>query len=113
MLVVIDDINLNFADVRIRKSGGDGGHNGLSSIIYHLQSKDFSRLRIGIGSDFKAGNLADYVLSDFDKNDLIQLEKSFALSIQLVDSFILDGYHKMLSTFSRLKNLDKLNTEPE
>jgi PTH1 family peptidyl-tRNA hydrolase len=113
VLVVVDDINLNFTDVRIRKSGGDGGHNGLSSIIYHLQSKDFSRLRIGIGSDFKAGNLADYVLSDFDKNDLIQLEKSFALSIQLVDSFYLDGYHKMLSTFSRLKNLDKLNTEPE
>ena len=113
VLVVVDDINLNFSDVRIRKSGGDGGHNGLNSIIYHLQSKDFSRLRIGIGSDFKAGNLADYVLSDFGKNDFIQLEKSFALSIQLVDSFILDGYHKMLSTFSRLKNLDKLNTEPE
>lgn len=113
VLVVVDDINLNCANIRIRKSGGDGGHNGLSSIIYHLQSKDFSRLRIGIGSDFKAGYLADYVLSDFGKNDFMQLEKSFNLSIQLVESFILNGYNKMLSTFSRLKNLDKLNTEPE
>lgn len=113
LLVVVDDINLCLADIRIRKNGGDGGHNGLSSIIYHLQSKNFSRLRIGVGNDFQAGNLANYVLSDFSKNDFIQLEKSFNLSIQLVESFILEGYNKMLSTFSRLKNLDKLNTEPE
>lgn len=113
LLVVVDDINLSLADIRIRKNGGDGGHNGLSSIIYHLQSKNFSRIRIGVGNDFQSGNLADYVLSDFSKNDFILLEKSFILSIQLVESFILDGYNKMLSSFSRLKNLDKLNTEPE
>ena len=113
LLVVVDDINLSLADIRIRKNGGDGGHNGLSSIIYHLQSKNFSRIRIGVGNDFQSGNLADYVLSDFSENDFILLEKSFILSIQLVESFILDGYNKMLSSFSRLKNLDKLNTEPE
>lgn len=113
LLVVVDDINLSLADIRIRKSGGDGGHNGLSSIIYHLQSKNFSRIRIGVGNDFQSGNLADYVLSDFSKSDFMLLEKSFILSIQLVESFILDGYNKMLNTFSRLKNLDKLNTEPE
>lgn len=113
LLVVVDDINLSLSDIRLRKNGGDGGHNGLSSIIYHLQSKSFSRLRIGIGNDFQSGNLADYVLSDFRKNDFLQLEKSFNLSNQLVDSFILEGYNKMLSTFSRLKNLDKLNKEPE
>jgi PTH1 family peptidyl-tRNA hydrolase len=113
LLVVVDDINLSLADIRIRKNGGDGGHNGLSSIIYHLQSKNFSRIRIGVGNDFQSGNLADYVLSDFSKRDFMLLEKSFILSIQLVENFILDGYNKMLSTFSRLKNLDKLNTEPE
>lgn len=113
LVVVVDDINLSLSDIRIRKNGGDGGHNGLSSIIYHLQSKSFSRLRIGIGNDFQSGNLTDYVLSDFGKNDFLLLEKSFNLSIQLVDSFILDGYNKMLGTFSRLKNLDKLNKEPE
>ena len=113
VLVVVDDINLSLADIRIRKSGGDGGHNGLTSIIYHLQSKNFSRLRIGIGNDFQSGNLAEYVLSDFDKKDFMQLENSFNLSIQLVESFISDGYNKMLSTFSRLKNLDKLNKESE
>ncbi len=113
VLVVVDDINLSLADIRIRKSGGDGGHNGLSSIIYHLQSKNFSRLRIGIDSNFNSGNLAEYVLADFGKNDYLQLEKSFNISIQLVESFISDGYKKMLNTFSRLKNLNKLNKESE
>jgi PTH1 family peptidyl-tRNA hydrolase len=110
---VVDDINLSLADIRIRKSGGDGGHNGLSSIIFHLQSDNFSRLRIGIGNDFLSGKLAEYVLSDFDKKDFVLLENSFNLSVQLIESFISGGYNKMLSTFSRLKNLDKLNKESE
>lgn len=113
ILVVVDDINLNLADIRIRKSGGDGGHNGLSSIIYHLQNNNFSRLRIGIGNDFESGSLVNHVLSDFDKNEFLQLKKSFEICEQLAESFISDGYDKMLSTFSRLKNLDKLNKESE
>jgi peptidyl-tRNA hydrolase, PTH1 family len=113
ILVVVDDINLSLSDIRVRKSGGDGGHNGLSSIIYHLNSNNFSRLRIGIGDDFESGNLSAYVLSDFDKNDFMQLEKSFEICTKLVESFISDGYDKMLSTFSRLKNLDKLNKKSE
>lgn len=113
VLVVVDDINLALSKIRIRKSGGDGGHNGLYSIIYHLESKDFSRLRIGIGDDFEIGNLANYVLSDFNKDDFVKLETTFNQSIQLVDSFISDGYNKMLNTFSRLKNLNKLNNETE
>ncbi|HEX7356588.1 MAG TPA: aminoacyl-tRNA hydrolase [Ignavibacteriaceae bacterium] len=113
VLVVVDDIHLSFSDIRIRKSGGDGGHNGLNSIIYHLNSENFSRIRIGIGNDFESGNLVDYVLSNFSKSDFIKLEKTFSLSLQLVESFILDGYSSMLSTFSRLKNQENLNKESE
>jgi len=113
LLVIVDDINLDIGLIRIRKSGGDGGHNGLSSIIYHLNSNEFPRLRIGIGSDYKNGLLPDYVLSDFDKNDFLILKKSVDTSTQLIENFILDGYHKMLNAFSRLKNLVKKNKEPE
>jgi len=113
VLVVVDDINLALSRIRIRKSGGDGGHNGLYSIIYRLESNNFSRLRIGIGDDFDSGNLANYVLSDFNKDDFVKLETTFNQSIQLADSFISDGYNKMLNTFSRLKNLNKLNNELE
>ena len=89
ILVVVDDINLSLADIRIRRSGGDGGHNGLSSIIFHLQSKNFSRLRIGIGNNFSKGSLPDYVLSDFNKDDFLKLNITFDLSIKLLDSFFI------------------------
>jgi peptidyl-tRNA hydrolase, PTH1 family len=55
LLVVVDDINLGTGSFRVRASGGDGGHNGLKSIIYHLQSNEFPRIRIGIGSGFPDG----------------------------------------------------------
>jgi peptidyl-tRNA hydrolase, PTH1 family len=113
VLPVVDDINLDTGLIRIRKSGGDGGHNGLSSIIYHLKSNDFPRLRIGIGSDFKVGGLSNYVLSDFDKNDFLKLNKCFDFSLQLIEAFISDGFHKMLNTFSRLKREEKLNSKSE
>jgi PTH1 family peptidyl-tRNA hydrolase len=113
VLVVVDDINLGLADIRIRKSGGDGGHNGLRSIIFSVQSKNFPRLRIGISSNFQSGNLAEYVLSDFTKIDLIQLEKTFSLTVQLVDSFISEGYDKMLNTFSRIVKAEKFKSNLE
>jgi len=113
LLVVVDDINLGLADIRIRKSGGDGGHNGLSSIIYNLQSKNIPRLRIGIGSNFQSGNLAEYVLSDFDTNDFMHIEKAFNISIQLAESFISDGYSKMLNTFNRLIKAENFKNNSE
>lgn len=106
ILVVVDDINLETAILRVRRSGSDGGHNGLGSIIYSLNTIDFPRLRIGIGNEFEKGSLPDYVLSDFSKDDFLKLNKTFDLSIKLIDSFLLDGYQTMHITFSRLKNLE-------
>ena len=100
LLVIVDDINLETGSLRIRKSGGDGGHNGLSSIIYHLNSIEFPRIRIGIGNNFKNGFLSDYVLSDFAQDDLSILKKSFNIGAQLVDKFVIGGYSQMLNTFS-------------
>jgi PTH1 family peptidyl-tRNA hydrolase len=113
VLVVVDDINLSLADIRIRKSGGDGGYNGLKSIIYHLNSNQFPRLRIGVGNDFKIGQLSDYVLTDFSENELLKLSKSFDLSIQLIENFVTDGYDKMLNTFSRFMKTENLKNNLE
>jgi peptidyl-tRNA hydrolase, PTH1 family len=113
VLVIVDDINLELASVRLRKSGGDGGHNGLSSIINQLNSNKFPRIRIGIGNKFENGNLPEYVLSDFSKDDMLKLKYSFELSTQLIESFITDGYEAMLNAYSRFKNLDKNNKETE
>jgi PTH1 family peptidyl-tRNA hydrolase len=110
-MVIVDDINLEIGSLRIRKSGGDGGHNGISSIIYNLNTDEFARLRIGIGNDFKDGLLSDYVLSDFDKDDISKLKKSFVKASQLVENFLIGGYSKMLNTFSQLMSLEKNNKE--
>lgn len=106
LLVVVDDINLDLGVVRLRKSGGDGGHNGLNSIIYHLNDDEFPRIRIGIGNEFEKGQLPDYVLSDFKSNELVKLQSTFEMSKQLVDSFILDGFSEMLKSYSQFKNLE-------
>jgi PTH1 family peptidyl-tRNA hydrolase len=53
ILVLVDDVNLRVGEIRLRKSGSDGGHNGIKSIIYSLQNDSFPRLRFGIGSEFE------------------------------------------------------------
>ncbi len=100
-LVVTDDVNLKLGKIRIRKSGGDGGHNGISSIIYHLNSDEFPRLRFGIGNDFEKGKMADYVLEKLDEVTLTSLETNFNFSIDLTEEFIKNGIQEMLNYFSK------------
>ena len=109
LLVVCDDINIGTGDIRIRKSGGDGGHNGLASIIYSLESNQFPRMRIGIGSEFNKGFLHDYVLSDFDPSESKKINDAFDRGIRLIENFISEGYSQMLNLFSQLKSSDKKN----
>lgn len=113
LLVIVDDINIALADFRVRNSGGSGGHNGLNSIISMLNSDMFPRLRIGIGNAFESGKMPDYVLSDFTPDDFDKLKKSFDLGIQMIDSFIIDGYNSLLSCYSRIKNLEINNKDPK
>jgi PTH1 family peptidyl-tRNA hydrolase len=112
-LVIYDDFNLELAKLRIRLAGGDGGHNGLSSIIYHLNSDEFPRLRIGIGSNFKSGEMANYVLTDFDEVEQKILADTFKMGNILLEEFISGGLNKMLDANSRLSqsgnNQDILN----
>lgn len=72
VLVICDDFQLPLGQLRIRLQGSDGGHNGLSSIIYHLQSDQFPRLRCGIGSTtmpLVKEQLPDFVLSEFSETE--------------------------------------------
>ena len=76
LIVIVDDLNLNFGKSRIRPSGKDGGHNGLKSIIEKINTENFIRLRFGIGNNFQTGKQIDYVLgkwSSIEKNSLDDL----------------------------------------
>ncbi len=71
IIVVFDDVALPFGSMRVRRSGSDGGHNGLKSIIYHLHSNNFPRVKVGIGAKpHPEMELADWVLSSFTKEEL-------------------------------------------
>ena len=106
LLVVCDDVNMKMGKLRVRKGGGDGGHNGLASIIYHLNSDKFPRLRIGIGSDFNEGELSSYVLDDFSENDAKIFKTVLKDSSHLVEEFIIGGIEALLNANSKLYNND-------
>ena len=106
LLVICDDVNMKMGKLRVRRSGGDGGHNGLASLIYHLNSNQFPRLRVGIGSDYKEGELSSYVLDDFSEDDDKIFEAVLKDSSFLVEEFISGGIEAMLNANSKLYNND-------
>jgi PTH1 family peptidyl-tRNA hydrolase len=99
-LVVTDDLNLPVGKVRIRSSGSDGGHNGLSSIITTVNSDQFPRLRFGIGNDFPRGRQADYVLSAFNPDEQDAVQAGVDRSVDAVLCFIREGIVTTMNTYN-------------
>ena len=112
-LVVCDDTNLKNYDFRVRLSGGDGGHNGLSSIIYHLMTEQFPRIRIGIGTNPPDMVLSDYVLSEFPKSELQEYQTTFSKCAFLIEEFIVGGSKKMLEANSVLIKSENPNNSSQ
>ena len=75
LLVIYDDISLDVGQLRVRKKGSAGGHNGIKNIIAHLGHDTFKRIKIGVGEKPKGYDLADYVLGHFSKEDLMVLKE--------------------------------------
>lgn len=73
LMIVCDDINLPFGTLRLRKSGSDGGHNGLRNIQELVETKDFARLRCGVGHDFEQGAQVDFVLGKFSAEQTAEI----------------------------------------
>jgi PTH1 family peptidyl-tRNA hydrolase len=93
VLVVHDELDLPFADVRIKAGGGHAGHNGLRSLIDRVGSLDFVRIRIGIGRpppDFR-GEIADYVLSSFDPSERVDLDEVIARAVAAGRNLLMHG----------------------
>jgi peptidyl-tRNA hydrolase, PTH1 family len=100
MLVITDDLALPFGKIRLRASGGAGGHNGLISIIELTGTETFPRLRFGIGSAFPKGRQADYVLSPWNKEERETLEERVKLCCEAVLDFGLMGIGHAMNTFN-------------
>jgi PTH1 family peptidyl-tRNA hydrolase len=100
LLVITDDINLPTGSLRFRQAGGDGGHNGLSSIIYSLETSQFNRLRFGVGSEFEDGEMPNYVLDKFYEKEKEIIRLGVGFSVELIEKFIIGGRKEMMNFYS-------------
>lgn len=100
VLIVCDDFHLDFGQIRIRNKGSDGGHNGLTSIIEHLGTQDFDRLRLGIGSPVKGEESVAYVLGKWTAAEKKQLDEFIDRATDCCDVWITEGIHKAMDQFN-------------
>lgn len=101
LLIIVDDVDIDFASVRIKKKGSAGSHNGLKSIIYLLGRDDFPRIKIGIGKKYENQDLASFVLSRFSKDERIVIDESIISSAEAIETFLKDGIEAVMNEFNR------------
>jgi PTH1 family peptidyl-tRNA hydrolase len=101
LLVVVDDIALPTGTLRLRPKGGDGGHNGLISIIESLNTGNFARLRIGIGNDFARGYQSDYVLGQWTKTEEEILIPKIKTAVDIIKSFVTIGLGRTMTLYNK------------
>ena len=98
LIVIYDDMDLSVGQVRIRKSGSSGGHNGMKSIINNLNSQEFKRIRIGIGKP-KADSI-DFVLGKFSKSEGILIQKTVVKAPNIVDDLVINGIDYIMNHYN-------------
>lgn len=102
MLVIVDDVALDLGVLRLRPRGGHGGHNGLRSIIDCLDTDEFPRLRVGVRRNEIQGDLADYVLGDFDAEDVLLVHEAVGRAADAVECVLSEGIVPAMNLFNRI-----------
>ena len=105
LLVVYDDIDLPLGTLRFRPSGGSGGHKGMESIIYQLESEDFNRLRIGISAENEMGPSERYVLSPFPKDWKEKINEMIEKACDGIDYFLTHDMKETMNKFNENTNV--------
>jgi PTH1 family peptidyl-tRNA hydrolase len=106
LIVICDDLNLPFGTIRLRKSGSDGGHNGLKNIEECLGTTEYSRIRIGIGNDFKQGGQVDFVLGALSEEEASQMPEICSKVKEGIQEYVTIGADRAMNFLNtRLKNV--------
>ena len=103
ILVVCDDFHLDFEQIRLRAKGSDGGHNGLSSVIRHLDTEQFARLRMGIGYPPGKKDTVDYVLEEFKKKEKDRLDDFIDEAVSCCLRWLKEGINAAMDQHNRRK----------
>lgn len=101
LLVIYDDISLDVGQLRIRKKGSAGGHNGIKNIIAHLGTNVFQRIKVGVGEKPKHYDLADYVLGHFSKEDRELMKEGYQNAIQAIELILQDEIDAAMNQFNK------------
>jgi peptidyl-tRNA hydrolase, PTH1 family len=102
LLVAVDDADLPFGEIRLRPGGSSGGHHGLESLEQHLGTREFARLRIGIGRKAGAREITDYVLGRFSVAEAELAEKVLSAAADQTEVWLKAGIQKAMSQFNGL-----------
>ena len=103
VLVIYDDIALDVGQIRVRGKGSAGGHNGMKSLIAHLGSGDFPRVRVGIGAKPPQMDLADYVLGHFPEEELTLIRKSVKAAADAAETWVSDGIEAAMNRYNTFR----------
>jgi len=103
LLVLVDDLDLPFGTLRLKKKGNPGGHNGLKDIDEMLGHKQYSRLRFGIGDDFKRGKQVDFVLGKWDKDEEEKLDELIDEAVKVVFDYVAIGPDRAMNANNKKK----------
>lgn len=103
LIVIYDDISLGVGQLRIRAKGSAGGHNGIKSIIAHLGTEEFQRIRIGVGAKPAGWDLADYVLGRFDEMDRKLADEGIEHAVKAAECMISEGIQAAMNQYNDAK----------
>lgn len=101
IIVIFDDVSLDLGKIRIRRKGSAGGHNGIKSIIYHLNSDEFQRIKIGVGKKpDEDWDLADWVLKPFTKEELLIMRKTAQDTEKIIELMVEDKTEEAMAKYN-------------
>ena len=100
LIVIYDDIDIDFGSIRIRKKGSAGTHNGMKSIIYNLEFDDFPRIKVSVGKKPSYMDLANFVLSGFSKDEAKIIEQEVELAGDAIEMILEEGIDKAMSMYN-------------
>ena len=113
LIVISDDISLPPGQIRVRKKGSAGGHNGLKNIIQHLGSEEFQRIRIGVGEKPKGYDLADYVLGHFSKEEQPLIKEGVEKAMKAAAMMLEGDVDRAMNEFNRKKMIQERDISHE
>lgn len=101
LIVIYDDVSLDVGQLRIRKKGSAGGHNGIKNIISHLGHNVFPRIKVGVGEKPKHFDLADYVLSRFSKEERVEMEEGYKKAVHAIEMILKGDMETAMNEYNR------------